>query len=140
MMREIKFRQPLFNNDDTFNSWHYWGWISEGNFVSPLSMGHNVHGVFGLQFTNLHDKNEKEIYEGDIVAYPVECNEHNKKYFNIKKDFITKTVVIYDEENACFDFQFEPTKKMHPLYQIVRAVDAEIEVIGNIYMNKDLLK
>jgi uncharacterized phage protein (TIGR01671 family) len=92
-----------------------------------------------MQFTGLHDKNGKEIWEADIVLYPVEANEYNEKYFKIKKDFTAKTIVIYDDENACFDFQFNPTKSMHPLYQLTRAIDAEIEIIGNVWENKELL-
>ena len=109
-MRAIKFRQPLFNQDGTFNSWHYWGWITEGKFVSPLSMGHNVKGVLGLQFTGLNDKNGKEIFDGDIIRG---FDWHNCKPSVVSWDVIGFRIPLM--ANA-------------------------YEIIGNIYENPELIK
>ena len=68
------------------------------------------------QFTGLQDKNELDIYEGDIV-------EHNKIMYN---NSIRKSDVIVFEE-GCFRL-----KKSTSLY-IICGNDFKVEVIGNIH-------
>jgi len=64
-MREIKFRVYLGG------SWFYWGFIDDefrglpSTNREPLSID-EMRERSG-QYTGLHDKNGKEIYEGDIV-------------------------------------------------------------------------
>lgn len=69
-----------------------------------------------LQYSGLKDKNGKEIYEGDILMAP---------YMNGKP-----CKVIYSEELAKFtmDGRFNFT-----------VIDKNLEIIGNIYENKELL-
>lgn len=69
------------------------------------------------QFTDFHDKNGKEIYEGDIV-----------------KDIFTTYIVKWDKENGYFSMKEDDTPHLLADY-----VD-DIEVIGNIYDNQELLK
>lgn len=129
-MREIKFR-----------AWH------EGNkeMISAQEMGHdeltinpdgrgfvNVNStsprlsqyfphMIPMQFTGLHDKNGKEIYEGDIVAdrsdsdlvFPVQWDEEHLGYWMPNE---------FDEEGN------------YPISHV------QLEVVGNIYQNPELLK
>jgi len=68
-----------------------------------------------LQYTGLKDRNDKEIYEGDIIKV------------SPLKDF--KSVVEFD--NGMFGYEDITNFFM---------IDTNCEVIGNIYENKELLK
>lgn len=74
------------------------------------------------QFTGLHDKDGKEIYEGDIVQ---------SVYY---KDFVYK--VVYDD-NRFASFCLERKKNM---FRHFFGEAKDCEVIGNIYDNPELLK
>lgn len=72
-----------------------------------------------MQYTGLEDKNNKEIYEGDIITF------YNRKY---KVTFNTegaRFVLRYDEFELDIIFINHNNKRM--------------EVIGNIYENPELL-
>lgn len=76
-----------------------------------------------MQFTGLHDKNGKEIYEGDIVIHP---------------DFIIKEgAVIQWSENDC-SWSVGVGWPFSEFYDGTEGVK-NCEVIGNIYENPDLV-
>lgn len=79
------------------------------------------------QFTGLHDKNGKEIYEGDIVRSGKEYNY----YTGLNSEIYGGR--LYEIKNNGWRFYIEP----HSLYDIDFK---DLEVIGNIYENKELLK
>lgn len=126
-MEIIKFRQPRFNRDGTFNHWHYWGWMSEGVFIGPLSMGQDVKGEYGQQNTGLKDKNGKEIYEGDVVKY--EKGEESGKAEI--KDFNGSLVFWWLEQKTSWPSMCDST------YYFGYA--GALEIIGNIYENPELI-
>jgi hypothetical protein len=104
MQREIKFRQ-YYNGE-----FRYFGFIDEG-FTSPPSSKKEKYPV--EQFTGLHDKNGKEIYEGDIVKH---WYGKGKVFMRLGCWYIEN----YKELGYC-DSQ-------------------EVEIIGNNHKNPELLK
>lgn len=116
-MREIKFR----------------AWSTKHKIMFPhesfdeetdLSMLNDEESdVVYMQFTGLHDKNGKEIYEGDIVRWHVN---------GITRDGI----VDYVDEAACFDM-----KNLNDDFYVCNDwFRGEYEVLGNIYENPELLE
>lgn len=73
-----------------------------------------------MQYTGLHDKNGEEIYEGDIVY--VASEDEN-------------AFILWDKETARYIIQFKGWCADFDNYY-----GKELEVIGNIYDNKDLLE
>jgi uncharacterized phage protein (TIGR01671 family) len=118
-MREIKFR--VWDNQGDF----YWG---EGEGMDFKKIAFNFYDslfeecrlVF-QQYTGLLDRNGVEIYEGDIVKAT------SDQYTN--ENFIGK--VIFDEGYFCTWVNKNDIRGIWG--------DDNIEVIGNIFENKDLL-
>ena len=74
-----------------------------------------------MQYTGLKDKNNKEIYEGDILS-----NGNNEKPYK----------VIF--ENGSFRAEFEEDFEEYS-FDLIDVVAQGCEIIGNIYENPELL-
>lgn len=120
-MREYKFRaydlqRRRMRYDITgfefFNNGEMSGIFIDGDFYDKKE-------ITLMQYTGLHDKNGKEIYEGDIVeSFFVDTDEAGNEIY---KYYIME--VKYDEILCS--------------YKIDKFMN--LEVIGNIYENKELL-
>ena len=75
------------------------------------------------QYTGLHDKNGKEIYEGDIIQ--ILGGEYEQGFYEWNEKVQIKDL-IYDGFNL--------------MMTISQIGNKAIEVIGNIYENPELLK
>lgn len=103
----IQFPDPRYMPD-----WNMSYKMVQGE-VNPNTIG---------QYTGLHDKNGKEIYEGDIVKYRDSRGQHIEK-------------VIFDK--GCFyaGMHWGSSTRVAP-----KLINTRItEVIGNIYDNLELL-
>ncbi len=119
-MREIKFRQW---NGEKF---HYLGMVAKGKWSGVCSLEYDENPI--MQFTGLKDKNEKDIYEGDIIKKP--------DFINHKKKLMKATPFIVEYEDGGY---FAKSTKGSGFFHISLCVK-EFKIIGNIYKNPELLK
>ncbi|AFQ20028.1 YopX family protein [Bacillus thuringiensis] len=109
-MREIKFR----------------AWDKEFKLFSDMALNYKIADINyytdyeWMQYTGLKDKNDKEIYEGDIVEY-------DGWFYIIKWDKEETGFYMHDKNNHEDDH--------------LRMIDISVgEVMGNIYENQNLIK
>lgn len=85
-----------------------------------------------MQFTGLHDVNGVEIYEGDVVASPHFTDAAGRKH-------ILRHFVEWSEKYQGWFLANATSADGTGSIQMFVARGAELEVIGNIYQNSDLL-
>ena len=134
-MREILFRGKTKNGEwkigDLIIEWYgetpYIHWFEYSSLA--LSREEKVIPETVGQFTGLTDKNGKKIFEGDIVkAIEREHDEDENPIVVIGK-------MIFDD--CCFGLK---AKKVFDFYAPIWDENIELEVIGNVYDNPELLK
>ena len=112
--------------ENKFRAWHR----ERKNMTEPMTLSFIAHeaGLMlkgkvdeydWLQYTNLKDRNEVEIYEGDIITF-----RYNKKYITVE--------VISISPYGLFLGSFGFYSSIHQR--------ETIEVIGNRYQNPELLQ
>lgn len=81
---------------------------------------------FFMQFTGLKDKNDKEIWEGDIVK-TIPFHKERSEIFSIKWEILQNCGDCYYDSGPGFNFHMNESHLDH------------LEAIGNIYENPELL-
>lgn len=124
-MREIKFRAWLKEHKsmidvmeidiDNQTIFYYWFGDHDGHFE-------NFNKIDLMEYTGLKDKNNKEIYEGDILS-----DGNNEKPYK----------VIF--ENGSFRAEFKGDFDEYS-FDLIDVVLQGCEVVGNIYENPELIK
>lgn len=104
-------------------------------FNDEIQMISDVEGFYAydefelMQSTGLKDKNSKEIFDGDIVKFS-DCD-----------DDVYVTPVVWDKNYACFGVSFSGGYPISFDYlEEFYTEFKDIEVVGNIYENKELLE
>ncbi|CAK1251044.1 hypothetical protein R54839_PPFHFPJH_01366 [Fructobacillus fructosus] len=126
-MREIKFRVWSEKWEQWLNQEEHVIYADNGDVgeVNDCELVEFiVHDTLVEQFTGLHDKNGKEIYEGDIVK----CVARGSN--NI---FIMKVAYFDDCAMFCIHSSTHQRRGLTVAFY-------ELEVIGNIHENPELLE
>lgn len=140
MKREIKFRAYSSNNHKMYPvsniEWdidgHIWVTADDGkNGIELIDEEAHL-----MQYTGLHDKNGREIYEGDIVSFGSVWNNSDNE--DIDEEFHIG-VVEYDPHYAVYNVNCEESGERRFLFTDVVNYDG-FGVIGNIFENPELLE
>lgn len=127
-MREIKFRGRDKRYDGTWEPWMYgsldlsdlWPAIIENG--APLSVQRETVG----QYTGLKDKNDIEIYEGDVLKFSWDSPCGPVEFCGMVK---------FRAKDAAFRFWYDDFKDWAGLSGVSRN---DMEVIGNVFDNPEL--
>lgn len=79
-----------------------------------------------MQSTGLLDKDNKEIFDGDILAIET-------------KDGLVKVIVFWDNEHALFMVESKTYNEKFALAELIED-GSSITIIGNIHENSELLE
>lgn len=139
-MREIKFRgydknaKRMFHEIDVikFTANNSINIVREGGYGEGVCILYQPH-IELMQYTGLKDKNGVEIYEGDIVNIDTYSYE--------EPEFSGGFKVVYDEVKGMWLFvDLEDENNNYTFENMNSYYITEIEIIGNIYDNPELLK
>lgn len=101
--------------------------IVEQGFVTDTPEYVFVDNLVVMQSTGHTDENEKEIFEGDILAVETDDGTLNVNVF-------------WDEEHALFMFESKQYNEKEALVELLEDNSYPFEIIGNIYENPEFLK
>ena len=130
-MREIKFRGKDFKNNWLFGSLIQYrdstqiGYLSYADSMTFVNVNKKTIG----QFTGLTDKNGVEIYEGDFLKRIITAGDGEKH--------ISTDIVKFSGASFC---TYALSDKNDSGLYLVNWSGHEIEVVGNIHDNPELLQ
>lgn len=118
-----------FENETVVLKKFYW---EDGFPVEEEVFEVEIGNAIIMQSTGLHDKNGKEIFEGDIVK------RYRSPFFKAKWEYQIETV-IKEEASLLLGREFGKNFGTIPFNSPFAKSDL-LEVIGNIYENPELLE
>ena len=106
--------------------------FSSEQFSPPLNI-FELKGVELMQYTGLKDKNGKEIYEGDVVKIKEDWDEY---------DWKAGEIGFIEYKKFYFGISLKSQNKPGTRYTVLLDLnnDRDVEIIGNIYENPELIK
>lgn len=141
-MREIKFRgwvHSLKKMSDVF-------YLTDiGEYQGDTMIDSRYDSVYSniMQYTGLKDKNEKEIYEGDIVEWNGYDYESNPKEVRFKGEvtFVCNKQAMLPETDEFVNGYFVKFDKNENGYRNLSQIlqYQNTIIIGNIYENPELI-
>ncbi len=135
-MREIKFRWFQYG----FMRYEFDGWSEDIGINEAIKLASSEYSAVIMQFTGLHDKNGKEIYEGDILRLHYSENEPVDGIVFWASANKHPTDGVYGMETAGWvldKYALEGKECNKCWYHL--SVQAIREVIGNVHENPQLL-
>lgn len=133
-MREIKFR-ACYKSDKKmmYRSVYDRNWYTDPKGGKAVITIHpnDQNTMHLMQFTGLKDKNGKEIYEGDILKAKASDVIHPQDLHKVKDEYIISSI-YWNKIECCFETDFNAVWFPYS--------EKTLEVIGNIYQNKELIK
>jgi len=136
-MREIKFRG---RNAGLPICWIYGSFVlkdrgDSNSIIDSSGKEHLIRAGTAGQFTGLRDRNNKEIYEGDIIRFQDIEMEDDPVTGYI--DFRDGTFIVRQEGGSVYRFWNDGMHDWHT----VEYLDCEAtDILGNIHENPELLK
>mgnify|MGYP000958221632 FL=1 len=120
--------------------------IDEDSVAGEWIVNNDIHL---MQSTGILDKNNQEIFEGDVLKFNDEWNEYcHEGYVDGSVEGVNYVEVVRSE--ACFEFGKTkyPDSSLFILMEdehlnfkdFIKSEDFEFEIIGNIYENSELLE
>ena len=132
-MKEIKFKVFVKSKNKIFD---VYGFNKDKVFIETNDSPEHGVNIFDrddcvlFQFTGLQDVNGEDIYESDIVEFTFFT------YLETEYEETKKGQIIFDNFGFCFKVNEE---EIYLLGELEFDSQAQIEIIGNIYENPELI-
>lgn len=141
--REIKFRAWLEGTHENMT-------IEVPKMEYDILLNNGIYHIEGwgsyttipiMQFTGLHDKNGKEIYEGDIVKWGMHngSEEHWHRYAVVEINPDIQFRILFYILSETGERKLTDNDVLHYGRFAYKDTENHLEIIGNIYENPELL-